>query len=467
MILSNSKRWVRSVCHVLLATAIGSVCHGANEQVYEPNDDPLVGFNLISWFNFGNLGATRWRDAVQDLHDSGFREVSISPVRFIDLGTGEIPDFTFKGPNLSHVAAGIVRAKELGMRVTVNPFVEPGNFDFWRGFYDPTPGSSEWITFWNDYEGYLVEVAEMAQANGADAMTVGTELRAITRNSGNNPKWDSVIAAVDAEFTGELGYAANWDNYQNGNLTSTIWENPAIDFLGIDAYFTNTTTNAQSDASGADPNETFISQVEQGWNNRLDNQILPFAANRQSGDGLPVVLTEVGYLPYNRTTVNPQNSGVTVDTDEQVMAFKGLTRALDGRADELSAMHIWQWGMPGSNGSLWNINSAAPLDQPNNLPLGEWLSTFVSQAALAGDFNSDGTVDSADYTVWRDALGQAGAGLSADANADGVVNQTDYQVWAANFTGIDLAPSAAVPEPVSALLLVAAVLLSVSERAGK
>ena len=365
----------------------------ADPGVYEPGSDPGVGFNLVSWFNFGSSGNAVWEAAVQSAYDAGFDEVSLSPVRFYTPGTGSIATSSTSGPELSHVAAGVSLAKQLGMRVTVNPFVEPVGFTTWRGFYNPTPGSGEWSTFWSDYEQYIVDVATMAETNGADSMTVGTELRAITQNSGNNAKWNSVINAADVAFGGTIGYAANWDNYNNGNLTNTIWEHSAIDYIGIDSYFTNLLTNSQADASGSYPNPTFIGQVESAWNNRLDNQILPFAAARKSGSGMPVEFTEIGYLPYNRTTVNPQNSSGAIDQDEQNMAFEGLMRALDGRkaSGEFLAAHIWQWGMGGSNGSLWNMNPNGG-DQPNNQQTAQWLSDFVSNPSNPGDPPSGGRV---------------------------------------------------------------------------
>jgi len=76
-------------------------------------------------------------------------------------------------------------------------------------------------------------------------------------------------------------------------------------------------------------------------------------------------------------------------------------------------------------------------------------------APLTGDYNSDGLVDAADYTVWRNTLGSTDD-LRADGNLNGVVDATDYQLWKANFgtqagagSGIRLA---AVPEPESLLL---------------
>jgi hypothetical protein len=54
-------------------------------------------------------------------------------------------------------------------------------------------------------------------------------------------------------------------------------------------------------------------------------------------------------------------------------------------------------------------------------------------AELPGDYNASGAVDAADYVVWRNQSGQAGAGLAADGNSDGVVNQEDYNLWRAHF----------------------------------
>jgi hypothetical protein len=73
-----------------------------------------------------------------------------------------------------------------------------------------------------------------------------------------------------------------------------------------------------------------------------------------------------------------------------------------------------------------------------------------------GDYNHDGTVNAADYTVWRDKLGHAAApnGSGADGDADGAVDDGDYTFWKSNFG--DIVPggggsaraATAVPEPV-------------------
>lgn len=474
--------WLLIALPCLAGNALNPVCARANPGVYELGNDPVVGFNLISWFNFGASGASTWQNAVQSLYDAGFRSVSISPVRFVNINTGQILATSPKGPELSHIEAGVVRAKSLGMRVTLNPFVElfdangAGTADdeyfanlpngcTWRGCWNPTAGGAVSNQFWSDYQNYMVAVAQIAANNNVDAMTVGTEYKALDGNSAHNASWTTVINAIDSVYHGPLGYAANWDDYNNSNLTTAVWEHPAIDFVGIDSYFTNLATNTQADASGTFPNTAFINTMTAAWNNKLDTQILPFAAARKGGAGMPVAFTEVGYLPYNRTTVNPQNSsGQVIDTDEQKMAFNGLINALDGRGNKFNSLDIWQWGMSGSDGSLWNMDTTLPANQPNNVPASQWLAGFVGTAVLpqAGDYNRDGLVDGSDYVLWRENLGRNVLQYSgADGNGNGLIDAGDYDVWRSHFGTIASGASSqptGVPEPSTALILLSYVL---------
>jgi hypothetical protein len=57
----------------------------------------------------------------------------------------------------------------------------------------------------------------------------------------------------------------------------------------------------------------------------------------------------------------------------------------------------------------------------------------VQQLNLPGDYNHDGTVDAADYVVWRHTLNQTGVGLAADGNDNELVDQADYDFWKTHF----------------------------------
>lgn len=51
---------------------------------------------------------------------------------------------------------------------------------------------------------------------------------------------------------------------------------------------------------------------------------------------------------------------------------------------------------------------------------------------LPGDYDNSGTVDGADYAVWKENFGRAGIGLPGDGNLDGVVNIADMSIWRDN-----------------------------------
>ena len=80
---------------------------------------------------------------------------------------------------------------------------------------------------------------------------------------------------------------------------------------------------------------------------------------------------------------------------------------------------------------------------------------------LAGDFNGDGTVDLADYTVWRNNLGAADeSSLQNNGNGAAGVDLGDYQLWRLQFgqsQSVALAATS-VPEPTGVGLLALAVL---------
>ena len=83
----------------------------------------------------------------------------------------------------------------------------------------------------------------------------------------------------------------------------------------------------------------------------------------------------------------------------------------------------------------------------------------------AGDFNNDGIVNAADYTVYRDNVGAAG--LPND-NGLGTVGVAHYNLWKANYgatAGSSSSVSTAIPEPTT-LLLAAAALAGAARRRG-
>jgi hypothetical protein len=88
---------------------------------------------------------------------------------------------------------------------------------------------------------------------------------------------------------------------------------------------------------------------------------------------------------------------------------------------------------------------------------GPQLLLSLSAGALPGDYDFSGTVDLADYTLWRQTVGTANT--SADGNGNGIVDAADYAIWRSHLG--DSMPGTAfgsslpdgVPEPATVLLM--------------
>jgi len=123
-------------------------------------------------------------------------------------------------------------------------------------------------------------------------------------------------------------------------------------------------------------------------------------------------------------------------------------------------------------GDTFAVLSAASVT--NNLTLGGPDGSLFSLAAssttelvltaisgLAGDFNNDGTVSMADYTVWRDNLGGAAGTLLNDATGT-TVGEVQYLAWRDNFGAMMSASvftgATSVPEPASLVALAMAII---------
>jgi hypothetical protein len=134
----------------------------------------------------------------------------------------------------------------------------------------------------------------------------------------------------------------------------------------------------------------------------------------------------------------------------------------------------------GTSGTQWlyGQSQTTPLETPISSGLGNAFSVSVPlrsivalliDTTLQGDFNRDGTVDAADYLVWRKSLNQSVTrGTGADGDANGIVQQADFNIWRANFgatTGGGSVALATVPEPsAAALVFVALIALIAAKR---
>ncbi len=163
----------------------------------------------------------------------------------------------------------------------------------------------------------------------------------------------------------------------------------------------------------------------------------------------------------------------------QTAADWHISNLTDDTGSGSAGVPDWRQSFPGDHPPTdGDDTTPAPpqvtLESNQNVPYGTKLTdTLGAPNFIAGDFNKDGYVNLADYTVWRNSLGQTGlesAHPPADPNHDFVVDSLDYDIWNANYgapfnsseeammSGL-VGASTMVPEPSAALLCCCGLLL--------
>jgi hypothetical protein len=176
--------------------------------------------------------------------------------------------------------------------------------------------------------------------------------------------------------------------------------------------------------------------------------------------------------------------------------LSGDTHVLGGTLRTFSALLPNSSDVYLSSGALLNLNFTAGPDTIHSLfidglgqPAGTWGAVgstadytsplitgagrlLVTSGPLVGDYNDDGTVDAADFVVWRANVGAATI-PNRHPNAIGSVGQSDYELWRNHFgrtggsgAGANGPSHAAAPEPSAwALAMICAFAVRLRRRA--
>ena len=144
-------------------------------------------------------------------------------------------------------------------------------------------------------------------------------------------------------------------------------------------------------------------------------------------DGFEITSTDVA-AALNVTTFTPITGG-TGTWQKDAEGTTGLSQVNFTGARTLT---------PGQEVSIGDISSLtnpfATDAAKNGLSMRFILAEGLESSAATGDYNNNGAVDAADYTLWRDNLGGPATEL---ANRDplnaGVISNADYTSWVANF----------------------------------
>lgn len=163
---------------------------------------PWRGANLIATQE-APLGSDACGRSLARLRDLGANAVALIPFLWqpapdspeIVLGDAVSPD---------DLRIGIRQARGLGLRVMVKPHVWVPQT--WAGAisFSDQRDQAEWL---RRYHAILLDLADLANEEGAEALALGTELRGVSGDAA----WPAIIRAVRDRYKGTLTYVAHWD----------------------------------------------------------------------------------------------------------------------------------------------------------------------------------------------------------------------------------------------------------------
>ena len=345
----------------------------------------------------------------------------------------------------------------------------------WGLFYD---GAAPFDGFgWLGYSGHNSAVTTAGAPNGG-------ALRA--KVAGNTELFAANGSAVN------LQNARDGDAFASGEYDFTMAVSRFDDEVFIDASLTNDSGWSQvwSNVATTDPNQVTYNFNRVGF--LSGNTMSP---DRVTFSNIDISLVAVEALTLQVTTAGPtagnvrirNESGVSFDIDYYEISSaagslnlagwnslddqesgdpetQGWDQAGGSDANLLSEVNLQSMTTvsPGASlnlGQAFTANATQDLRFFFGLPDGSLARGIVEyvEGGLTGDYNGNGVVDAADYTLWRDTFGQSGAGLAADGDGDNQIDAGDYTVWKTNFgesAGSGALSAAAVPEPATAFLLV-------------
>jgi endoglucanase len=381
------------------------------ERLQPTNSTPLNATELTRMTNFVNYATSKGANVILDPHNFE---------RYYPLTSN------FQSSTQGLIGGTVANSQSPGVVVTNAMYA-----DFWGQIADQFKNNSHVI------------FNLMNEPNSVNLNTlVGSENAAIAAIRAKGAT--NLILVPGTSYTG----AWTWNNGNGGfgasNAVAMLsitdpGNNFAFDmhqYMDSDGSGTHTTINNSDPTTGASRLAAATTWLE---THHLKGFLGEFAVDNTIVDGS-------GADPKNNPTLGNQV----------------LNNMLTFMHDHDDAWLGWTWW---GGGPWWASNSTFHIDPVSgqDQPVMKVLQQFVY---LPGDFNRDGYVNAADYTVWRDTTGQTGTGLAADADLNGVVEQADYDAWVTNFGhkavglpnegGAGALAGGTAPEPSSLVLLATA-----------
>ncbi len=246
------------------------------------------------------------------IRETGATAVSLQAIYRMDrYDSLEIRRHPTSSPTELSLRRTFRQAKAQGLRMmffpTINLRDEADNAKWWRGNIKP----KDWEAWWRNYTAFNVDLARLAQEEGVEWYSVGTEM-ASTHPFPDH--WRRLCGEVRQVFKGKITYSVNFDSHDSFTFGD------ALDVIGINTY----DPIAKYDDY---PSET---QIRDAW-----WWVVYKARTLEARFRKPVMITEVGYPSVAHAHVGPWDfrTEKPLDLGLQKLLVKGAFDVLRNWSD--------------------------------------------------------------------------------------------------------------------------------------
>ena len=172
---------------------------------------------------------------------------------------------------------------------------------------------------------------------------------------------------------------------------------------------------------------------------------------------------QVAFIADLSDTVNGASSGKGIFFYDQAGGLQQVARTGDSLNGSTITSVFFYGTMPSTitvspETSATGLNNLGQVAFAYSLADGtDGVAIWTPPAGVPGDYNNNGTVDAADYVLWR-----KGGPLANEVDTPGTLNAADYTAWRTRFgnsgsgSGAGTSAHAAVPEPSTLVLMILA-----------
>jgi hypothetical protein len=293
---------------ILLLTACSDI---TDKCTYDPAF--YKGFSVFFMPPRNTFNDSDFTEHVYRMKSDGVNSIYLSPSYFQKT---EISDSIFRTSETladSLLIRAILIAKNAGIRVSLKPHINCLN-NTPRSQINP----SNYIKWLESYKQCITRYYTLSETYNLHSFVAGTELDIVSER----PEFFRFLDSLRSMSSIPLLYACSYNHF----FETKIWKH--VDIMGVNTYY-NLDNNTP-------PSEMVIRETWNFWLNKLDQQSVIH--------GVPVVITEAGFMSRSTSAVNPGDfSGKPVcnETVQKICYEALLSQACIFTS--IKGIYFWQW----------------------------------------------------------------------------------------------------------------------------